>query len=189
MAEHVIELFVGVDAAAVNGHAGPLLREPLVGLVEMQFGAHHVQQVLGVGPVVDRKRRRQADGFTETVQQPGRDGVIGAAPDRRGAGPPEPAEEVLRPAEHIGRRPAGERQEQNAARIDALGDQPGHAMDQGGGLAGAGAGHDQQRPFAMRGRRPLLRIQLGQQFIDGYGAAHGDFFWFFSGDCRRGRRR
>ena len=53
MPEHVVELFAGVDAPAVDRHAGALFREPLVGLGEVQLGANDVQQVLRIGAVVD----------------------------------------------------------------------------------------------------------------------------------------
>ena len=175
MPQHVVELLPGVDAPAVDRHAGALLREPLVGLGQVQLGADDVQQVFGVGAVVDGELRRQPDGLAVAVQQPGGDGVEGSAPDARVVpGVAQPAEQVLGPAEHLGGRPAGERQQQDAAGIDALGDQPGHAMHQRGGLAGAGPGHDQQRPFAVGGRLALLRIQTGQQFVDRGVAAHGN---------------
>ena len=45
-------------------------------------------------------------------------------------------------------------------------------MHQRGRLAGAGPGHDQQRPVAVRGRLALLRIQPGQQVVDRGGCAH-----------------
>ena len=42
MAEHDVEFFPGVDAPAVDGHARALLREPLVGLGQVQVGADDV---------------------------------------------------------------------------------------------------------------------------------------------------
>ena len=142
----------------------PFFGNRLSVLARFKLGADDVQQVLGVGPVVDGELRRQADRLAVAVQQPGGDGVVGSAPDARvragGAGlQPAPSARVFRPAEHLGGRPAGEGQQQDAARIDAAGDQPGHAMHQRGGLAGAGPGHDQQRPVAVRGRLALLRVQ------------------------------
>ena len=86
MLQRVVELFAGVDASAVDRHARPLLREPLVGLGEVQIGADDVHQVFGIGPVVDGEMRRQADGFAVAVQQAGGDGVVRAAPDARRAG-------------------------------------------------------------------------------------------------------
>ena len=152
----MVELLAGVDAAAVDGHAGALFGKALVGLGEAELGAHHVQQVFGIAAVVDGEVGRQADRLAVAAQQPGGDGVEGSAPDasRAAAGPraSRSAEHVFHPAEHLGRRAAGEGQQQDAPRVDAPGDQPGDAMDERGGLAGAGAGHDQQRPVVMRGR-------------------------------------
>ena len=78
-----------------------------------------------------------------------------------------------RPGGASRRGPAGEGQQQDAARVDALGDQPGHAVDQRGGLARAGPGDDQQRPVAVLGGLALLGIEPGEDGLDARGAAHG----------------
>ena len=83
--ERLLQLLAGVDAAAVDGHAGPLLGEPLVGLGQAQLGADDVQQVLGIGAVVDGEIGRQADGLAVAAQQPRGDGMKSAAPDLRAA--------------------------------------------------------------------------------------------------------
>jgi hypothetical protein len=49
----------------------------------------------------------------------------------------------LDPPDHLGRRPAGKSQEQDAAWIGALDNQVRHAMRQGVGLARAGACNEQ----------------------------------------------
>jgi hypothetical protein len=82
----------------------------------------------------------------------------------------------LDPADHLGRRPAGKRQEQNPAWISALDNQVRHAMGQRVGLARAGARNDQERVGAAISLRPdamfdgpsLLRIELGK-----VGGGHG----------------
>ena len=96
--QHLRELLPGVDAAAVDLHAGSLLGEPLVGLGQAQLGAHDVQQVLRVGPVVDGEGRGQADGLAVAAEQPRGDGMEGAAPDARAASlrAVELAEQVVR---------------------------------------------------------------------------------------------
>ena len=59
--------------------------------------------------------------------------------------------------------PAGEGEQQDPAGIDAGGDQVGHAVGEGVGLAGAGAGDDEQRAGVREGGRlPLLRVELGE---------------------------
>ena len=82
----------------------------------------------------------------------------------------------LDPADHLSRRPAGKRQEENAAWIGALDNQVRHAMRQRVGLARAGARNDQerfgeavsQRPDAMFDGPSLFRIELGK-----VGGGHG----------------
>ncbi len=64
------------------------------------------------------------------------------------------------PAEHFGGGPPRESQKQDSAGIPAVGNQPGHAMHQRGGLAGARAGHDQKRSVAVGGGFELLGIQV-----------------------------
>ena len=56
------------------------------------------------------------------------------------------ARDALDPARHLGRRAAREGHQQDAARIGAVDDQMRDAVRQRVGLAGAGAGDDQQRP-------------------------------------------
>ena len=54
----------------------------------------------------------------------------------------------------------GEGEGEDLLRAGALGgDQPGDAAGDHLGLAGAGPGHDQQRPFAVRDRPVLLRVE------------------------------
>ena len=50
----------------------------------------------------------------------------------------------LDPTRHLGRGPAGESQQEDAARIGAVDDQMGHTMGQGVGLARAGSRDDQK---------------------------------------------
>ena len=79
--QNLVEFLPGVDAAAVDGHAGALFREPLVGLGQVQLGADDVHQVFRVGAVVDGEFRRQADRLAVSAQQSRGDGVKGAAPN------------------------------------------------------------------------------------------------------------
>ena len=54
------------------------------------------------------------------------------------------AGDPLDPTRHLGRGPAGESQQEDAARIGAVDDQMRDAMGQGVGLARSGSGDDQQ---------------------------------------------
>ena len=51
--------------------------------------------------------------------------------------------------EHLLGGPAGEGEQQDRFRQDTLFEQVGHAVDQGAGLAAAGAGNDQQRTLTV----------------------------------------
>ena len=62
------------------------------------------------------------------------------------------AGDPLDPARHLGRSPAGEGQQEDAARIGAVDDQMGDAVGEGIGLARSRSGDDQER--ARRGWRP-----------------------------------
>ena len=89
------------------------------------------------------------------AHEPVRDRVERAAEDA-GRRRHEPA----RPLQHLPRRAARERQQQDPLRRHALADEPREPRAQRRRLAGAGAGEDQQRPAGVRRGRPLLVIEL-----------------------------
>ena len=78
------------------------------------------------------------------------------------------ARDPLDPPGHLGRGPPGERHQQDAARVGAIDDQMRDPMGEGVGLAGPGAGDDQQRASrrahapaqAVLDGPPLLGIEL-----------------------------
>jgi hypothetical protein len=77
----------------------------------------------------------------------------------RGPGLP-PGQEDAEPLAHLLRRPAGESDRQTCLRLDAaLADEMGDPVGQGTGLAGTGAGHDEQWTGRMSGGGPLLGIK------------------------------
>ena len=88
----------------------------------------------------------------------------GSAPDAAGAGC-QP-QQGGHPREHLAGRPAGKGQQQDPGRIGPPCNRPGHAVHQGGRLARAGPGHDQERAVAVRRRPALLRVEPGQQVVD-----------------------
>ena len=57
--------------------------------------------------------------------------------------------------EHLARRPAREREEQDAVGGGALGHEPRRPGGEGAGLARPGAGDDQERPTVVGDGRPL----------------------------------
>ena len=80
-----------------------------------------------------------------------------------------PAEELrLRVAEHLRRRPVGERDGQDVPGIDAAhADEVGDAMGDDPGLAAAGSGQDQQGPVAREDGVTLGRVQVVEEVLQG----------------------
>lgn len=73
-------------------------------------------------------------------------------------------DDAVRAAHHLLRRPAREREQQDPLRRDPVDDQMRDPVREGVGLAGAGAGDDEQRaraPSAARGFTVLHRGSLG----------------------------
>ena len=110
--------------------------------VELEVLGNQRHQPLGVGGVVDRERRLEAELVDLLAQDPHAGGVEGAHPHDPGP----PADEVLDPLLHLGGGLVGEGDRQDRARVGPpLGDQPGDPAGQHPGLARPGAGHHQQR--------------------------------------------
>ena len=150
---------------AFSGKALRLLREP-------ELVAHEVHEVGGVLAVVDGEGGLEPDRGGVHPQQPRADGVEGAGPADGVAGAglrlaERGGDDALDAALHLGRGPAGEGQQQDAAGIGAVDDQVGDAVGERVGLARAGAGDDQQRAGdvgalardAVLDGAPLLRIE------------------------------
>ena len=66
------------------------------------------------------------------------------------------------PAEHLGRGPAGEREQQDALGRHALVDEAGDAAREGPGLAGAGSGDHQKRAVAVQDGVALPVVEPGE---------------------------
>ena len=134
--------------------------------------AHEIHQIGGILAIVDGEGRRKPDGFRIFAQQPRADGVECAGPGQAigygASSAVELDEDQIDPPHHFRRGAPRESQQHDAPRIGALLDQPGHAMRQRRGLAGARAGNDQQRAglgqrqAAMLDGAALLRIELFQ---------------------------
>ena len=107
-------------------------------LARPELGADDAQQVLGIAAVVDGEVGRQADGLAPAAEQPGGDGMEGPPPDAAGK---RAASRALGHGRSSARRSisAAARRVKVSSRIlrriDPVGDEPGHAVDQGGGLA------------------------------------------------------
>ena len=144
--------------------------------------AHDRDQVFGVAAIENREGLLQSDPRGIFAQQPRADAVERARPLQGGGRLPRRCaersmEKLSRPALHLRRRPARERQQQNALRIGAAADQVRDAVGERVGLAGAGAGDDQQRSAVLRlrtravlDRESLLGVEGGEEVI---GMSHG----------------
>jgi hypothetical protein len=126
----------GEDAEERAGaRVGLLLEE---GLVDGLDGL--LEEGLGLVGVEDGEVLGQADGVAEHAEGAVADGVEGAAPEalRLDAG------EVVDAVEHLLGGLVGEGEQEDLARLDALGEEVGHAVGERAGLARAGAGEDEQ---------------------------------------------
>ena len=79
----------------------------------------------------------------------------------------EAPQDALDPAQHLRGGPPGEREKQDAAGVGAAGYPVGDPVSEGGRLACAGSGDDEQRVVSVLDRQPLLLVQLGQDVLDG----------------------
>ena len=122
-----------------------------------QTAAH---QRFRIAPVVDGEPRVETEFRAVDPQQACADAMKRAAPHI--AADVLLPEHVAHSLQHLGGRAAGERQEQQAVRRNALRDQVGHAMHQRRRLARAGSGDDQQRLVAVQGRGSLRSVQRSQ---------------------------
>ena len=131
---------------------------------------------------MDREGLIDADVERVFAKQPRADGVKGARPGERighhtGPGSENPRGDPLDAALHLGGGAPREREQHDAARIDARHDQVGDAIGERVGLAGARAGNDEQRrnvvesAAAMLDRAALLRIEFRE-----IGGAHRSAF-------------
>ena len=132
-----------------------------------------VEQVGRILAVVNGEGTIETDLQRIFAQQPGADGVESAGPGeriahRRHAWPHDIGRHALDPARHLGGCAARERQQHDPAGVDAVDDEMRDPMRQRVGLAGAGAGDDQQRagvdefrPAVFHGAA-LVRVELGE---------------------------
>ena len=133
--------------------------------------ADEVHEVGGILAVVDGEGRFEPDLQRIVAQQPRADAVEGAGPgqrigDHRRVAAEHLAGNALDAFGHLCRGAAREGHQQDAARIGAPDDQVRDAVGQRVGLAGPGAGDDQQRSantaVAMHDRQALLGIELAE---------------------------
>ena len=147
----------GVDRARVEVEQQALARRAPPGPGQPLLLPDQVDQVGGVGRVDHGEVAGQAERGGVGGDDPVRDRVERAAPGLLPA--------VLRgPAEHLGRRPPGEGEQQDPVRGHAPLQQPGHPGGQRGRLAGPGPREHQQRSPVVLDGDPLFLVQLEHPF-------------------------
>ena len=130
--------------------------------VQAHVLADHQQQAARVVGVVDGEVRVQPRQQRGLVAQDAHTGGVERR-DPHVAGPR--ADQGHDPLAHLGGGLVGERDGQDLAGTDvAGGQQVGDPAGQHGGLARAGAGHDEQRRTLVQHRLPLLRVETIEEF-------------------------
>ena len=142
LAQHGIERLAGVDHPA-EGAGQQLLAGPaaLRGRVGGQLVPHQGEEVGLVTLVEEREVGVDADRAPVAAEQAVGDGVERAAPGAAQLVVPGP---LLGAGQQLGGGPPAEGEQQDALGRDPVGDQVGEPGRQRRGLAGAGAGHDEQ---------------------------------------------
>ena len=112
-----------------------------------------------VGRIVDDEIARQADRRRLAAQQPRAERVKRRHPHAAAVG----AEQRLDARAHLFRGLVREGDGENFVRLGvAVADEVGDAAGDDAGLAGAGAGEDQQRPFDVQNRFALFGIEVSR---------------------------
>lgn len=135
------------------------LRRELLG-VEIEITADERHEPLGVGRVVDRERRGEA----ELLGLPAQDADAGAVEGHDPHGVGARADQLLDALLHLAGGLVGEGDRQYLAGVDAARPQQmGDPVREHAGLAGTGAGHDEQRRSGVDHGGALLFVQSVQQ--------------------------
>lgn len=135
------------------------LRRETLG-IEVEVTADERHQTLGVGGVVDRERRGEAERLALAAQDADAGAVEGHHPHRVGARAHEGLDAFL----HLARGLVREGDREDLAGVDiALAEQMRDPVGEHPGLAGAGTGHDEQRGAGVHHGRALVLVQSVQQ--------------------------
>ena len=122
--------------------------------------ARRVHQILGIRLINHGKIRIEPDGFPIGAQQPIGHGVKGATPDGSEHAASSLTQGSPRPAQHLVRSPAREREKHDPARIDPLRHEPGHPCRKSLCLARAGPCNGENRALACGGGAKLFGVQI-----------------------------
>ena len=179
--EHLAERRLAIDRAGVDREARRLGREAALGGVETELVPRDRDQVFRIAAIEDREGLVEPDARRVLAQQARADAVERASPPKCGGAlrsrSAEPQlQQLSRPTLHLGRCPAAEREQQDPLRVGTVSNQVRDAEGKRVGLAGSGAGDDQQRTGVARvrtravlDREPLLRVQRREE-VGGVGS-------------------
>ncbi|MGC0428154.1 hypothetical protein RKD32_004509 [Streptomyces sp. SAI-195] len=160
----VDQLVLQVRDLGAEGLRRELLR------VQVEVAADQCHEPLGVGGVVDRERRGEAELLRLAAQDADARAVEGHHPHRVGAW----ADELLHALLHLARGLVGEGDREDLAGVDVpVGQQVGDAVGEHAGLAGTGTGHDEQRRTGVDDGGPLVLVQPLQERGGVQGGARG----------------
>ncbi len=154
--QHVLELAPGVDDIAVDIDEEPRPGQPPIGNLRRDVGERVAHEIAGVLTVENAEPRGVADLLGVAPQDPVAGGVECPAVHPRGVA----FEEAPDPVQHLARGLVGEGEEQDLTRWYPVFDEAAGAVDQGPGLAGAGAGEHEHGSAGVHDRRVLLFIEI-----------------------------
>ncbi len=154
---------LGVDQLVFQVGDLPGQRPRRVALgVEVELAGDQLQQPAGVVGVVDRERRAQAGHFVLGAQDAHARRVERGHPHQPGP----PADQLGHPLLHLAGGLVGERDRDDLGRVNlAGGQQVSDPVGQHPGLAGAGAGHDQQGRPSVDNRVALRAVEALEQVL------------------------
>jgi hypothetical protein len=146
----------GVDQVGIDVEQHVAFREALLERLDAEGGDGGLHRLLGVFGVENREAAAIADGVRVAAEQAVADRVKRAAPDAARVD----GDELLDAAEHLPRRFVRERDDEDVGRIDAVFDEPRHAIGERPRFAAARPGDDEHRPVAGHDHLELFRIEL-----------------------------
>ena len=157
--DDLVERRLRVDGPRIDVEHGRRAREAaLAGGVPLLL-ADEVEQVGGIAGVEHAEAGGQAERGGVQANEQVRDRVKGAAEHGSGVGSGA-LREHARAGNHFASGASGEREQEDALRAHPAREQPRDARAQGGRLAGAGAGEDQEALAVVRRRIALLGVEL-----------------------------
>ena len=170
-ADHHFAVAGGVDQLVLGAGDLPLDGARRVAFrVDPELGQAAFDHPQRVALVVDREALGVAEPLGVDAQHPRAGGVEGGHPHR----PHRAADQVADPLAHLGRRLVGEGDREDLPGAGLAGrQQVGDPVGEDAGLAGAGAGQDQQRPVGVLDRLALRRVEAREQPLDPVGAGLG----------------